>query len=139
MSEKSKNGTAAATHGDYAVGKGKPPKAHQFKAGQSGNPKGRPKNSRSISQGIKQYLDGSMTVRTAGGTKKMARRDILVHSLYERAVKGDNRSAAILLQHDLMQKGAEGDLASALEAEFTANDDAIILSYADRIRGKGEP
>lgn len=33
----------ANKHGDYEVGYGKPPKSKQFKKGQSGNPKGRPK------------------------------------------------------------------------------------------------
>ena len=31
---------------DHKVGYGKPPKAHQWRPGQSGNPKGRPKGSR---------------------------------------------------------------------------------------------
>lgn len=33
---------------DYSVGKGKPPKHTQFKPGQSGNPKGRPKGSNNL-------------------------------------------------------------------------------------------
>jgi hypothetical protein len=36
---------------DYEVGYRKPPKASQFKAGQSGNPKGRPKGSRNVKPG----------------------------------------------------------------------------------------
>lgn len=39
---------SGAGHGSgrtYTVGKGKPPKKHQFRAGQSGNPKGRPRRS----------------------------------------------------------------------------------------------
>lgn len=34
------------THDDYEVGYKKPPKATQFKKGESGNPKGRPKKTR---------------------------------------------------------------------------------------------
>ena len=31
---------------DYEVGYGKPPKEHRFKKGQSGNPRGRPKDAK---------------------------------------------------------------------------------------------
>ena len=33
----------AENDGEYVVGPGRPPKEHQFKPGQSGNPGGRPK------------------------------------------------------------------------------------------------
>ncbi|WP_082512564.1 DUF5681 domain-containing protein [Afipia sp. Root123D2] len=42
-----------------AVGYKKPPRHTQFKKGQSGNPKGRPK--RPIGTSIKSFLDGSET------------------------------------------------------------------------------
>lgn len=31
---------------DYEVGRGRPPKEHQYKKGQSGNPRGRPRKDR---------------------------------------------------------------------------------------------
>ncbi|MBV1901270.1 MAG: hypothetical protein KUG56_06315, partial [Kordiimonadaceae bacterium] len=33
---------------DYSIGYKKPPKANQFKPGQSGNPKGRPKGTKNL-------------------------------------------------------------------------------------------
>jgi len=39
----------------YETGYGKPPKAHQWKPGESGNPKGRPKGSRN-KRGLEAFL-----------------------------------------------------------------------------------
>lgn len=39
------------------VGKGKPPVEHQFKPGQSGNPKGKPKGTKHISTWIQEMLN----------------------------------------------------------------------------------
>ena len=51
MSKKSKKPNA-----DYEVGFGKPPKATQFKGGQSGNPKGRPKESVSFALKLEKAM-----------------------------------------------------------------------------------
>ena len=47
---------------DYAVGYGRPPKASQFAAGKSGNPKGRPKDSRSVGAVLQNIICKSLDV-----------------------------------------------------------------------------
>ena len=48
---------------DRAVGYGRPPAHSQFKKGQSGNPHGRRKNSKSLKTLIRQALTGLITIR----------------------------------------------------------------------------
>src|SRR3984893_18733681 len=42
---------------EYKVGPGRPPKEHQFKPGQSGNPKGAKRKSRSLITGLKELFE----------------------------------------------------------------------------------
>lgn len=54
---------------DDEIGKGEPPKMHQFKPGQSGNPKGRPKGSKNVHHILSKILGEKITVTDAD--KKM--------------------------------------------------------------------
>lgn len=100
MTERSRTRQAPTSGETYEVGYGKPPREHQFKPKQSGNPKGRPKGAHSVSETITRHLDGTMTVRQGGKARRMKRREILVQKLFERALGGDNRAAALLLGND---------------------------------------
>ena len=127
MSETSDDGSKARG-GGYVVGKGKPPKEHQFKPNQSGNPRGRPKNRRSVEEEVKHHLDGSISVRTPGGTKKMPRRKVLVQTLFERAAKGDNRATELLLRYDLAARAPVEGLVQQ-DRPQDPDDQATIEAY----------
>jgi len=65
---------------DKVVGYGKPPVAHRFTPGQSGNPAGRPKG-RSVTAILRKVIDAN--------DYELAER--LVRTLVDRALKGDYR------------------------------------------------
>lgn len=82
----------------YEVGYGKPPKATQFKPGQSGNPKGRPKGARGIAKVLEEALAQEVSVTEGGRTTRISKREALILSLVTKAIKGDMRAAAQTLK-----------------------------------------
>ena len=84
---------------DHEVGYGKPPKKNQFKKGQSGNPKGRPKQSRSHSVLMEEELGQRITVKEGNKKITMTKREAIVKQLINKAIKGDNRATKTVLDH----------------------------------------
>jgi hypothetical protein len=111
---------------DYEVGFGKPPKAHRFEKGKSGNPKGRrPKEARSITgrqirRDVLRALETEMDASVPGQRGKMTVAELIVWKQIEQALKGDHRSAKFLLelraQFTEEHMRAHPDVMQALEA-----------------------
>lgn len=79
------------------VGYGKPPKAHRFKKGQSGNPKGRPKGAKGLKTIARKLLTEKVSVRTGNGLKRMNKMEAMLHKLAEQAFAGNLRAITLLL------------------------------------------
>lgn len=93
MSKKSKKPDA-----DYEVGFGKPPKATQFKKGQSGNKKGRPKESVSFALKLEKAMSEKVEVREGGRARKMSKIDVMIQNLLARGMKGDQQAVSTLVR-----------------------------------------
>jgi hypothetical protein len=78
---------------EYEVGFGKPPKAYQFKRGQSGNSKGRPKKSGQTD--VAGILGEPLTVTTAGMTREMSAFEIGARQLVKRALNKHDLKALL--------------------------------------------
>lgn len=89
----------------YEVGYRRPPKSTQFRTGKSGNPKGRPKGSRSINTLLEKALDAPVTITEAGHTVTIEQRAALFKALVARAIKGYTRSAALVIK--LMEQSGQ--------------------------------
>lgn len=84
---------------DYAIGYGKPPKRTQFKAGQSGNPKGRPRGSLSLMTVIERELNSKVTVTEQGQQKKVRKKEVVAKQLVNKAASGDLKATNLVLSH----------------------------------------
>lgn len=70
------------------VGYGKPPKSGQFKKGQSGNPKGRPKGSFDYKTHVQQMLAAQVTVNENGKRKRVSSLQATLMRLAEKRPQG---------------------------------------------------
>jgi len=99
MTKNSSNGKSETTEpAQYEVGYGRPPKATRFKPGSSGNPKGRPKGSKAPKTLLEEALSSPIIITEGGVTRKIEQREALFKSLVAKAIKGDARSASLLVR-----------------------------------------
>ncbi len=83
---------------DYEVGYGKPPNHSQFKKGVCPNPKGRGKRrAENVADIMTEFLDTKVEVPDRGKIRRLTRRELSIRRLIAEALKGDVRSAAMLL------------------------------------------
>jgi Family of unknown function (DUF5681) len=82
---------------EYKIGYGKPPKSGQFKRGQSGNPRGRPKGSLKLATDLAAELNEQITVREGGKSRRVSKQRALIKSLMAKALQGDVRANAAVL------------------------------------------
>jgi Family of unknown function (DUF5681) len=83
----------------YEVGYGKPPLSGRFRAGVSGNPRGRPKRKAlALAERIKTALNAPIEYRERGRTKVATRRELGLKVLVDRAINGDLDAAEQVLK-----------------------------------------
>jgi hypothetical protein len=83
--------------GGYRIGYGNPPKRTQFKKGQSGNPRGRPKGRRNLATDLAAELGEHVTVREDGHPRRVSKQRALIKSLMAKALGGDVRASTAFL------------------------------------------
>src|SRR6266576_7071787 len=76
---------------DNEVGYGKPPKHSQFKKGQSGNPRGRPRATENLRMLLGKVLDETITLTENGRHRKISLYETVVKQLVRRSAQGDYR------------------------------------------------
>lgn len=103
---------------DYEVGYGKPPKAHQFKPGQSGNASGRRRGVKTFKAMIRDTLLEKVLVTTGGRRRWVTRLEAAALSL----------SNAMIANRDLKAAGALiqlGQLSAMLEDPKDSGSDTV--------------
>lgn len=129
----------SADDGERPHGYGKPPKHSQFKPGVSGNPHGRrkrPKQAKTASQFILDYMKGDVPAREGDKLKRVPRMDALLHRLFGAAMSGHPSSASQLLK--LVLNEDEVDEAAPPATELSPEDLETLRRYLKRRDDEGE-
>lgn len=115
---------------DYDVGYGKTPVASRFKAGQSGNPAGRPKGSKNLQTLLKQELEKKIDVVVAGEPQRMSKAQVMVVKHVDRAIGGNDRAFAMLVKMDGAAFGSEDGTAPSAgpRSEIPSQDYSTMLA-----------
>lgn len=106
----------------YDIGYRRPPTKTQFKKGDSGNPKGRPKGSKNVRTVLEQELAKPITITENGRKKTVPRLDAIVKRMVTEALQGDQKSRNTIfrmLDHAAPETVAEtvAERVDQLEAE----------------------
>ncbi len=122
----------------YDIGYGKPPKHTRFKPGRSGNPKGRPKGSKSLLVLVGKALDEKVVVREGGRQSRLSKREVVATRLANKAVGGDHRAIQTVLKLDDtlaadVREAEAQSAATAADAPLDADEQAILDEYETQI------
>ncbi len=128
----------SAKASDYLVGYRKPPEATKFKAGQSGNSKGRPKGSPNIVTAFVNALKGNIIVMENGRSIKMSRPEALAHKAFAMAIKGNPKFFEMLMKASdhWEQKQEKRQRSAADDKNVDQADQETIDLFLKLMRGK---
>jgi hypothetical protein len=113
----------------YKIGYKRPPQHSQFKRGQSGNPKGRPKGTLNLETDLREELSERIAIREGERSLKVSKQRALLKSLVSKALKGDARAASLLLQLIVKTLPAEELVAAAQVDDSLSEAEMDILEH----------
>ena len=118
---------------DYEIGYCKPPRHSQFKKGQSGNPRGRPRGARGIKTDLREELSQRVRITENGRTLNLTKQQLVIKALVAKAAKGDPRAATQVFALTLEAFGIEGERAGS--TRLHPEDQAILDAFLRRNSG----
>jgi|SRR5579864_1248792 len=121
----------------YEVGRGRPPRSGQFKKGQSGNPKGRPKGARNISTVIEEVLNERITVTEHGRRRSITTLEALIRGLRADALNGNLKSRLTMVNLAFQVEAKKGGTATP-DPSASEADSRVMARLVERIRKQVE-
>jgi len=112
------------------VGYGEPPKHTQFKPGESGNPKGRPKGRKNLKTEVLEKLNSTVTVNKNGRLIKISTVRAVLEVLSAKALQLDQRAIeqVIRLAEKYDQPAVE------TKESMNSDDQAILDAFVQRVK-----
>ena len=115
---------------DSEAGYKRPPQRSRFKAGRSGNPKGRPKGGRNLKTDLTALMKKRIPIRQDGELRQVSGQEAILLSLFEKAVRGDLKASAQIIT--MLMKIDNRDPPPPEPAVVTDNDRAIVEDFLRR-------
>lgn len=122
---------------NYDVGYGKPPKSGQFKSGQSGNPKGRPKGAKNLITVLEEELQAKVPIKELGKSKKVTKQEAMVKALMLKAIQGDVKAINAVVATMLKLAGSQP--AEDEDQELSKTDQQILDEFIKSMAAKAKP
>ena len=122
----------------YIVTRGKPPREHQFRPGQSGNPNGRPKGSKELRTLLEQELERKVDATIAGQNVRLTKRKAMVKRLVDKAIQGDLKALLTIVRMEEQGGPLRGSGAAPIDIDaVTAKEEQILYGFLARTPNKG--
>ncbi|HLX14188.1 MAG TPA: DUF5681 domain-containing protein [Bradyrhizobium sp.] len=119
---------------DDDVGYGKPPRANQFKPGESGNPKGRPRGAKSAETILVELLQQKITLTERGRTRRITVLEGILRRIAEDCLKGNIKSSAFLLNR--LQAMSSGETE---ESGLSDDEQTVLETYLKTFQSELNP
>lgn len=120
---------------DYKIGYGNPPKHSQFKPGETGNRKGRPRGKKSFLAELDEALSKKVIIKENGKETVSTKRQVILTQLVNKACRGDAKATEQVITH-LKQRDRKIEEKEAQE-DLTETDDAIFYRFTEHYKREG--
>lgn len=115
----------------YRVGYRRPPRHSQFRKGQSGNPKGRPKARKNLNNETLEILGEQIKVNESGRPRALSKQTIIIKRMVADAIQGDAKARDQLLR--LIIRIESTETGPQLNSASSAEDAEIMARFKARL------
>jgi hypothetical protein len=121
---------------DHSGGYGQPPVSGRWKPGQSGNPKGRKKSSKTVGQSIDETLTRKVTVEEDGRRLTLTLQELIIRNLVHAAARRDTKAIHALFALKARYQDSKETLLDPTDLDM--EDRKIIEEHLAKLRASSD-